>query len=97
MMVLWLTNSVLSDMCYSLQKHVDRCVACPTGSKEFSIHHFKILNQSSEEEVQIGQQRYVCKIIAKEPPYRGEIRFCIYLTCMTITKNYGDICNKVRR
>ena len=50
MMVLRLTNSVLSDMCYSLQKYVDRCVACPMGSKEFSIRHFKILNQSSEEE-----------------------------------------------
>jgi len=50
MMVLRLTNSVLSDMCYSLQKYVDRCVACLTGSKEFSIRHLKILNQSSEEE-----------------------------------------------
>jgi len=32
-----------------------------------------------------------------EPSYWGEIRFCIYLTCMTITKNYRDICNKVRK
>jgi hypothetical protein len=44
MMVLRLTNPVLSDMCYSLQKHVDRCVACPTGSKEFFIRHLKINN-----------------------------------------------------
>jgi hypothetical protein len=64
MMVLRLTNPSLSDMCYSLQKYVDRCVACPTGSENFSIRHLKILNQSSEEEAQIGQQRYVCKIIA---------------------------------
>jgi hypothetical protein len=71
MMVLRLTNPVLSDMCYSLQKHVDRCVACPTGSKEFFIRHLKILNQSSEEESQIGQQYYVCKIIAQEPPCWG--------------------------
>jgi|LGVE01.1.fsa_nt_gb hypothetical protein len=39
--------------------------------KDVAIRHLKILNQSSEEEAQIGEQPYVCKIIAKKPIVPG--------------------------